>query len=134
MSTPIKPNTVLPKGGKLLNPIRTASIAGWSEMQYDAKVKCAGLTWLRVKGGMGGDNSGEEWVADIPSGCLSVHDYSWRAPRWGFDKWNSFEEAATESIKRHVAYARQSAKELRDKADTAERTANVLEEAAKAVK
>lgn len=130
-TNPIKPNTVLPKGGELLRPTRTASIAGWVEMRFDAKVKCAGLTWLRVKGGMGGDDSGEDWVAEIPSSCLSIHAYSWRAPRWGFDHWTSFEEAATESIKGHIAHARQSAKELREKADLAEKTADMLTAAAK---
>lgn len=86
----IKPNTVLPKGGKLLKPLK-AKIGGWVEMEFDAEVQVSGVRWLRVKGGMGERGDREDWVADAPL-AASTHDYQWRKPYWGSVRYASFEQ------------------------------------------
>lgn len=125
----IAPNTQLPKGAKLLKKPLTHSIGGWSEMELDAVVERQGIKWFRVKGGMGDGGDREDWIANIPSGCLSVHDYQWREPRWGFEKFNSFNEAVTAQIKRGIDFAKKKAVEYRQNADNADQTVQLLERA-----
>lgn len=62
---------------KRITPI-TKAIEPWVEMTYDAMYVVAGIRWLRVKDSMGGRGDREDWVADFPGVCLSVHDYHWQ--------------------------------------------------------
>lgn len=92
MKTKFKPNTRLPKGGKLLlKPIR-GDIGSWLAMEYDSEVFRNGLTWLRVKDGFGGRNDREDWVGKVSSGCLSVSDYNWQDTGFGTN-YGSFDKA-----------------------------------------
>lgn len=119
----IKLNTVLPKGGKLLKKPLKKKTGNWVEMIFDAEVLVEGIRWLRVQGGMGqgsplprNSNPREDWVADIPHGCASVHDYQFREPRWGFHEYNSFEEACREQLKNTIARVEGDAAEAEAKA------------------
>jgi hypothetical protein len=104
----IKPNTVLPKGAKLLNkPVRKQT-GNWVSMVFDAKLVRKGITWLRVKDGMSGNNDREDWVADIPKICASAHDYEWREPRFGAYKYNSFKEALDGAVALAIDYTDES--------------------------
>lgn len=115
----IVPNTVLPKGAKIIPTVKK-EIGGWVEMEFDAKVERFGLTWFRCKGGISHDGDREDWIADMPWGCLSVSDYQFREPRFGFDKFNSFDEACAEIIKKAKGQAKDKANEYRDKAAKAD--------------
>jgi hypothetical protein len=66
----------LPKGAKPTK--RTATIGNWVKMEFDARLPHRGIVWYRVSGGFGHRNDREDWVADIPYGCLSVSDYNWK--------------------------------------------------------
>ena len=124
----IKPNTVLPKGAKLV-PVFKKSIGGWVEMEYNATVERLGLKWHRVKDGMGQRGDSEEWICDLPSGCINVHAYSWRAPRWGFERYNSFDEAVVGETQKGIDNANRRAAEYRLKADKAGETVRLLTKA-----
>ena len=52
------------------------------------------------KDGMGGRGDREDWVADIPIGCASVHNYMFRKPYFGFDIYKSFNDAIVGQMKR----------------------------------
>jgi hypothetical protein len=95
---PFKPNTKLPRGGKLLRPTITKETGGWTSLTYDAKVERLGLTWYRVQGGFSGKGYREDWVADLPSGCLSVSDYNWRDTSFPTN-YGSFDKAVRELTK-----------------------------------
>jgi hypothetical protein len=103
----IVPNTVLPKGARLIKPFEK-KIGGWVEMEFDAEVERLGLTWYRVKGGMGERKNGdrEDWIADIPSCCISIHDYQWREPRWGSFGYESFDKAIAGRTKEALSIAK----------------------------
>jgi hypothetical protein len=131
----IAPNTVLPKGARLfLKPIH-AKIGGWNEMEFDASVERLGLTWYRVKGGMGRNQAGnatndrEDWVADIPVMALSVHDYQWREPRWGFHRYKSFDEAIAEQTKEGLESATRRLIKLEEEAESVTKTIVLLSKA-----
>lgn len=110
----IEPNTVLPKGARHITPVKK-EIGGYVKLPYDAKVTLNGVTWYRVQGGFSGHGDREDWVADIPLVNLSVHDYEWREPRWGFVSVNSFEEATEVALKGAPVTVRHRQKELRAK-------------------
>jgi len=82
----------------MLKRILKTEIGGWSEMEYDAQMKRLGITWYRVKGGMGGRGDREDWIANLPSGCVVVHGYQYRAPYWGFEKYRSLNAAIAGQI------------------------------------
>jgi len=119
----IAPNSVLPKGAKLIKPPIEKEVGGWVLQEFDARVERLGLTWLRVKGGMGGS---EDWIADIPSGCVSIHDYEWREPRWGSARYESFDEACAGRIARAIEHQKHKAAELRQKAEEADESVVLL--------
>ncbi len=121
----IVPNSVLPKGAKKIVTLKR-EVGGWAEMEFDAICERHGLKWLRVKNGMGGRADSEDWVCDLPSACLSVHDYQWREPRWGFDKFDSFDEAVLAEMRSGAKQAKHSASELREKANRADETVRLL--------
>lgn len=124
------PNTVLPKGGRLLQPPVKRQIGGWVKMTYDATVQRHGLTWLRVQGGFGGRGDREDWVADLPSGSVSVSDYDWVPGLWNARPCHgTFDAAIIAEMRRNVAYLRQTTAELRDKADHAEEAQHLMETA-----
>jgi len=78
------------RGMKILTRPIKRKIGSWVEMEYDAKIKRLGMTWLRVKGGFGGRGDREDWVGDVPFGCISVSNYNWTEHNFGhygtFDK------------------------------------------------
>jgi len=99
-----KPNSVLPKGAKLLPRIRTKPAGSWSDtLCYDASCERLGLTWLRVKSGFSSKNDREDWVADLPHGCLSVSDYNWNKGSFGH-YYGSFDDAILGETKRHIEH------------------------------
>lgn len=99
-----KPNSKLPKGGKLLPEIRSRKAGSWSDtLRFDASCERLGLTWLRVKGGFLGKNNREDWVADLPSGCLSVCDYNWNKGNFGY-YYGSFDDAIISVTERHIEH------------------------------
>lgn len=81
---------------------RTKKIGGWNEMEYDKTIVRKGITWYRVKDGMGGQGDREDWVASVPELCISVHDYQWREPRWGIISYPSFKAALDGEILRGI--------------------------------
>lgn len=110
----ITPNTVLPKGGKLVKPFRK-KIGGWLAMEFDADVYVCGVRWLRVKGGFGGEGGREDWVAVIPVMSASVSDYQFREPRWGFKSYPSFETACEHELREAVLSLQNRIKETTGK-------------------
>lgn len=109
MSRP-KPNAKLPAGAEMLpKPIRK-KFGDWVEMVFDAKISRYGITWYRVKGGMGGDNSREDWVADLPF-CASVHDYHWNGDSFGAS-YGSFEASLDAQMRQSRKYAAYQLREL----------------------
>lgn len=123
----IAPNTVLPEGATRI-PTVNKTLAGRVEMPFDARVERFGLTWYRVAGGMGEprNDSREDWCCDIPSGGMSVHDYQWREPRWGLDKFKSFDEAVIAEMKRSVRSRKDKAAEYRESAKKAEQAVKLM--------
>jgi len=115
-----KPNKVLPKGAFLIKPVRLV-LGDWSPLVFDAKVVRAGITWYRVKGGLSeGDNSREDWLADVPKICISVHDYHWNGDTFGpqhgsFDKAVKAEsKAALRNSKERLAEKQELVLELKN--------------------
>lgn len=111
----IKPNTILPRGGKLLKPFKK-QIGGWVAMEFDAEVQVSGVRWLRVMGGMGDkpDNDREDWVADVPL-TASVHDYQWREPFWGSVRYATFEQGCRDQFKYALERLQAESTELESK-------------------
>ncbi len=100
-----KPNTVLPKGGKLIKPLRK-KIGTWVEMEFDATCRRNGLTWFRVKNGMGERGDREDWVADVPGVSISVHDYHYNGEDFG-PSYGSFDNACLQESIRALHFARE---------------------------
>lgn len=100
--------TRLPHGGVSINPAIKRSIGGWVEMEYDASTQRLGLTWLRAKDGFGDSGEREDWVADIPSGCLSVNRYNGEPWKSGFTVYNSFDDAVIGETRRALKQSRDS--------------------------
>lgn len=122
----IKPNTILPKGGKLLKPPRKHRAGNWVEMVFDAEVQCADARWLRVKDGMGESGDREDWVADIPHVSASVHNYQFRPPYWGCVKYKSFEAACKGQLLKACQSARIKLKRLQEEVSLMEKTLQKL--------
>ena len=95
----------LPRGAKLLTPTLKKSIGNWVEMEYDAEIARLGLTWYRVKDGMGNSGDREDWVAFIPTGNLCVHDYHWKGPVFGV-RYSSFDQAIIGQTRQALQFAR----------------------------
>lgn len=105
---------MLPKGARLMKPARL-SLGGWSKLTYDAKVLRSGITWYRVKGGLAEeDNSREDWIADTPEICVSVHDYQWNGDSFGTN-YGSFDKAVRGEAKRFLAFGKHRLEELQQK-------------------
>ena len=94
-------------------------------MEFDAKVERLGLRWLRVKDGMCGRSEREDWVADVPFACVSIHDYHWNGERFGANH-GSFNNAIIEETKSGLSWLRSQIKELRSKIAFAEKGAEIL--------
>lgn len=127
MST--KKHFKLPKGGKLLEPAIKRQIGGWSEQELDAKIIRFGLTLYRVKDGMGGNGDREDWIVDVPSGCVSIHDYQYRAPYWGFEKYSSFDKAIAGQIQRGIEHEKGKIINHERKAEEARKSLQLLKHA-----
>jgi len=94
------PNTVLPKGGKLLPKPIKKKIGSWVEQVVDAALVRNGIRWFRVKDGMGGRGDREDWIADVECMCCSVHDYNWiKEIDFGIIKYPTFEKAIDSQLK-----------------------------------
>lgn len=93
-------------------------ICNWVEMEFDAKVVKHGVTWLRVKDGMGGRGDRDDWVADLPDACICVHDYNWTTQNFGHN-YGSFDAACLGELKRGLERQNYEVKELTQKLDKA---------------
>lgn len=93
----------------------TKKIGHWVEMTYDRMLTHKGITWLGVKGGMGSQRGREDWVADIPETCISVHDYHWKGPYFGSIRYSSFHTALDGQILDGLENCKQSLRELQEK-------------------
>ena len=116
MSKP-KPNTVLPEGGELIDPVEM-ELGSYVKLTYDAKVEMHGVTWYRVKGGLGQSNyrrthEREDWVADIPRFSVSVHDYEWNGSDFG-NNYSSMSEAMADALQRSLKWAEARVKETEE--------------------
>lgn len=80
----------------------TIKIGGWVQMDYDAKMRVNGIEWIRVKDGLSGKGDREDWIANIPSGCVSIHDYQYREPRWGFEQYRSMKAAMIGQLRVYI--------------------------------
>lgn len=83
----------LHSGSKAINPPIKMKLGRCVEMEYDAALEFSGIRWFRVHKGMGCRGDREDWVADVPGICVSVHNYQWRAPFWGLVRYESFRAA-----------------------------------------
>lgn len=106
----------LPDRAKLIEPI-TRVIGRWVEMTFDAKTERCGVTWFRVKDGMGGRGDGEDWVADVPNVPICVHDYHWNGDSFGANH-GTFDNACQQEL---IAGLQQARRELRDTLESVER-------------
>ena len=88
------------KGMKTFAP-RKLKIADWCEtVKYDASVTRHGITWYRAYKGFSERGDREDWVADLPAGCLSVSDYDWRHTSSIFKrKYKTFDAALLGEMK-----------------------------------
>ena len=101
----------LPKGAKLLRKPLQKKIGGWTTLVLDAVLNKGDYRWYRVKDGFGEHGDREDWVADVPARlCISVSDYMFREPFWGFEHYKSFESALSGQLKRAIIYARNDLK------------------------
>lgn len=118
-----------PKG---IKPIKlTASIGNWVRMQFDAYIVRNGIRWLRVKGGMSGNNDREDWVADLPEVCISVSDYNWDK-RLDFGTcYGSFEKAILGIVKEESVHVERKVLEYKFKSERLLDVARRLKEASK---
>ena len=86
-----------PKGFQLLKSPVVKKIGGWTELKYDASLERYGITWYRIQNGFGGNGDREDWVADVPSLCVSVSDYNWIKGSFG-TYYGSFDKAIEAEI------------------------------------
>jgi len=122
-----KPNTVLPKGGRLIKPFQS-TFGSWIKQTFDAKVERFGLTWYRVQGGFGGKGGREDWVADIPCACLSASDlYHDGLSLWG--KKGSFDQEAAKETKDVLEHAIRRVKEIELELAQTKKTVKLLKAA-----
>lgn len=99
MPLKFKPNAKLPRGAKKLPKPVHKKLGCWVQLTYDAVVERYGIKWYRVKGGFAeGDNSREDWCADVDQCCLAVHDYHWNGDDFG-PSYKSFDDACAGEIK-----------------------------------
>lgn len=105
------PNAKLQKGAVLLPDVLTKETGTYVKMEFDARGEYFGLTWLRVKDGMGGRGDREDWVADIPGVSISVHDYHWNGEDFGANH-GSFIGAIKAEMQLAFRYATGTEKEL----------------------
>lgn len=113
----------LPKGAILFKNPLTKKTGIWNELTFDAKVERYGITWLRVMGGFGSRSQAgwhfrpttawpqEDWIADLPGICISVHDYNWDKGNFG-TKYNCFNDAVIGETRGALDCAMESKKEL----------------------
>lgn len=118
----------LPRGARKFKKPTTRKVGGWVELPFDASVVRYGITWLRIVGGFGferGDNgwerkgASEDWVADLPSSCVSVSQSDWRKPYFGFIVYPSFDDAMKGELARATDHAEQEVEELKTKLNCA---------------
>jgi hypothetical protein len=110
---------------KKITPVKK-KIGCWVEMTFDAVTERFGVRWLRVKDGFGGRGDREDWVADIPHGCLSVHDYHWNGDGFGPD-YGSFDGAIRGETKLMVDSLHHRENELRERLRKIQATVEILE-------
>lgn len=79
-------------------------MGSWVKMTFDAKVERCGIVWFRVKDGLGKRGDREDWVANIPHICVSVHDYQWNGDEFGANH-GSFDNACIQELKSSLAGA-----------------------------
>lgn len=94
----------LQEGATAIEPVEIET-GGWVPTVVDAKLTRNGIDWYRVKDGMGGRGDREDWIADVPEVCISVHDYHWNGSSFSFN-YGTFENALDQSVARilpHIA-------------------------------
>lgn len=119
----------LPKGATMLPKIIKKSVGGWAEQEFDAKCERFGLTLYRIKDGFGGHGDREDWIVDVPSGCISINDYQYRAPYWGFERYRSFDRAIAGNIERGIEREKGKIIEHERKAEAARKSLQLLKHA-----
>ena len=117
-----KPNAKLPIGAKLLTPPLRAKIGDWVEMTFDACLFYRNIVWYRVKGGFGERSDREDWVADLPSNCVSISDYNWNP-----GSFESFKKAMDSSLRRGLKHTKLDIEKLQKELDAAKLCENIIE-------
>lgn len=121
------PNTRLPKGGSPLKRLLKKKIGGWVEMSFDATFVRHGIRWYRVKDGMGDNGDREDWVADLPESCISLHDYNWNRLWCDTVYYGDFETAVLTALKRELHHEREKIIELHDKIERLRMSVELVE-------
>ena len=111
VATPKAPNVYLPYGAQLITP-REVYCGTWRPQIVDAEVTLEGIKWYRVQGGFGDldgkrRNEREDWIADIESISVSVHDYHWNGLDFGSD-YGTFENACRQELALALRHALES--------------------------
>lgn len=102
----------------MLPKVIKKKVGGYIEMEYDAAGDYFGITWLRVKDGLGGRGDREDWIADMPPGVggISIHDYHWNGEEFGMNH-GSFLGAIKAETKLSLGYAQKHEEETLAKLD-----------------
>ena len=86
---------------ELDEPLRVTAVpemreAGWvDDLTFDARCELDGLTWYRVRGGFGGRNDREDWVAAVPGSSVSVT--GWQLERGNGDVTAGMRQAVADA-------------------------------------
>jgi hypothetical protein len=120
----------LQKGAKMLPKPITKKVGAWGKMEFDAAIRVYGVRWLRVKDGLGGRGDREDWVADLPEVCVSVHDYHWNGDDFGANH-GSFRGAIKAEMKSSLQHAIDQERKLLAEACEQARAATLLRKALK---
>lgn len=111
VKTRLKPNTILPSGAKVI-PARKRNVGSWLPQVVDAEVERSGVTWYRVKGGLGGRGDREDWVASLPGLAVAVSDYHWNGEDFG-PSYGSFDNAIRQELDLALEYAREQVRKAK---------------------
>lgn len=99
----------LPDGARKLRPKQLGPGYHWvPTLKVDARLDRHGVTWLRVRGGFGGDGHREDWIMAVKGLGESVNDYNWNGEEFGEDLGDTREEAfdakVDDVLKRQLPY------------------------------
>lgn len=106
-------------------PVVELTVGAWKPMRFDAQTERFSVRWLRVLGGMSGKNDREDWVADLPAVCVSVHDYHWNGDDFG-PSYESFDNACRVELRNELVYATEQLERTRALAVELEKAIAIL--------